>query len=91
MSDLRCQTDYSGNVQGVGFRATALRIAQTLRITGWVRNEPDGSVRLVAEGPEQEIRTLHERINDSMGHLIHRKTDTFSTSLGEFERFEIRR
>lgn len=91
MSDLRCQTEFSGRVQGVGFRATAQGIAQTLRITGWVRNEPDGSVRLVAEGPEQDIRALLDHINDSMGHLIHRQADTFSTSLGEFEQFEIRR
>ncbi|WP_420454208.1 acylphosphatase [Rubrivirga sp.] len=40
----------SGRVQGVGFRRYVLRWARTLGLTGWVRNEPDGTVRVVAEG-----------------------------------------
>ena len=39
-----------GRVQGVGFRRYVRKWARTLDLVGWVRNEPDGTVRLVAEG-----------------------------------------
>lgn len=39
-----------GEVQGVSFRAAAKKIAEMLHITGFVRNEPDGSVYMEAEG-----------------------------------------
>jgi acylphosphatase len=47
-----------GSVQGVFFRASAQAEAQRLRVTGWVRNCPDGSVELVAEGRRQDIDDL---------------------------------
>ena len=40
-----------GRVQGVGFRMQAQSRATRLGLTGWVRNEADGSVRVEAEGP----------------------------------------
>jgi len=40
----------SGRVQGVGFRWFVKQTADGLGLTGWVRNEPDGSVRGEAEG-----------------------------------------
>ncbi|MDT0633048.1 acylphosphatase [Rubrivirga litoralis] len=39
-----------GRVQGVGFRRYVRKWARKLDLVGWVRNEPDGTVRLVAEG-----------------------------------------
>lgn len=39
-----------GRVQGVGFRRYVRGWARELDLVGWVRNEPDGSVRVVAEG-----------------------------------------
>ncbi len=47
-----------GHVQGVCFRATARVKAVTLGLTGYVRNLPDGSVELEAEGEEQALREL---------------------------------
>jgi acylphosphatase len=41
-----------GRVQGVGFRASAAYHARRLRLGGWVRNHLDGTVEVLAEGPD---------------------------------------
>jgi acylphosphatase len=47
-----------GLVQGVGFRAAARSMASALRLRGWVRNRPDGSVEIVAAGPVRDVQRL---------------------------------
>lgn len=49
-----------GDVQGVGFRASCARRAQELGLAGQVRNLPDGSVEVVAEGAPQAVEALVE-------------------------------
>jgi len=44
-----------GRVQGVLFRVSAARRARTLGIKGWVRNETDGAVRIVAQGKKDAL------------------------------------
>ena len=44
-----------GEVQGVGFRYSAIREAKALGLTGWVRNVEDGSVEVWAEGEEPSL------------------------------------
>ena len=48
----------SGKVQGVGYRYFAVRKATEMGITGWVKNSVDGSVIIVAQGIEEEIKTF---------------------------------
>lgn len=48
----------SGKVQGVWFRASTKQKAQELNLTGWVRNEPDGSVAAEAEGGKVDLQTF---------------------------------
>lgn len=48
----------SGRVQGVFFRVYAEKKAQELGLTGFVKNEADGSVSIVAEGPEKKLNEL---------------------------------
>ncbi len=45
----------SGRVQGVAYRASARAQADSLGITGWVRNLPEGSVEILAEGDRPSI------------------------------------
>ena len=47
--------EVEGIVQGVCFRAAASAAARRLAITGFVRNEPDGSVHIEAEGGEAAL------------------------------------
>ncbi|NLB82826.1 MAG: acylphosphatase [Synergistaceae bacterium] len=47
-----------GRVQGVGFRHWAARSAQKLNLTGLVRNLPEGSVEVQAQGSEQSVNVL---------------------------------
>jgi acylphosphatase len=47
-----------GLVQGVFYRASARDQARLLLLGGWVRNLPDGSVEIVAEGPEETLMEL---------------------------------
>jgi len=54
----RVEAVVRGQVQGVGFRYFVLRRANRLGLVGWVANERDGSVRLVAEGPPEVLDEL---------------------------------
>jgi acylphosphatase len=53
-----------GRVQGVGFRVFALREAMHLGLDGFVANELDGSVRVVAEGPRETLQALAVRLEE---------------------------
>jgi len=50
-------------VQGVGFRYTAKRLANSLNLSGWVKNEYDGTVTMEVQGEENTIYRLMEGIN----------------------------
>ena len=55
---IRVHLTISGDVQGVFFRAHTEKKARELGVTGWVANEADGTVAVVAEGPENKINDL---------------------------------
>ena len=48
----------SGQVQGVFFRASTKAKARNLKISGWVKNLPDGKVEIVAEGEKEKLEEL---------------------------------
>jgi acylphosphatase len=51
-----------GDVQGVGFRYFVQRTAQQLGLPGWVRNNDDGTVELVAEGDRDRLEQLQRAV-----------------------------
>ncbi|RHP44007.1 acylphosphatase [Clostridium sp. AF32-12BH] len=63
MADVRKRIIFRGQVQGVGFRYTAKYLAQSLGLTGWVRNEYDGTVLLEIQGSEYMINKLLVGLN----------------------------
>jgi acylphosphatase len=58
----RIEAEVRGEVQGVGFRWFVRREAERLGLCGWVANEADGSVRVVAEGPAASVDQLVTRL-----------------------------
>ena len=61
---------FIGRVQGVGFRYTAHRIAHRHQLTGFVRNLPDGTVEMFAQGPAQDIDDCIQDIKDYFGDYL---------------------
>ena len=55
MPIIACHLAIRGRVQGVLYRDWAIRTAQTLGITGWIRNRADGSVEALAIGEAQPV------------------------------------
>jgi acylphosphatase len=53
-----------GRVQGVGFRATAKYLAETLQIHGYARNLSDGSVEIRAQGTKKNLEELLRRLKE---------------------------
>ena len=91
MSGKHVQLRYEGRVQGVGFRFTAVNIARELGVTGYVRNEPDGSVLVEAEGPEDQLKAFQRRIHSSPpGRHIRDEHAVWSEPAGEYKEFNVR-
>ena len=61
---------FSGRVQGVGFRFTALNIANRYHLTGYVRNLPNDAVEMLAQGPADTIDNCVRDIQDSFAGCI---------------------
>ena len=59
-----------GRVQGVGYRWWASRIARRLGLDGWVRNRLDGSVELLAIGPDTAIEALVEACREGPDEAV---------------------
>ena len=82
---------FHGRVQGVGFRATARDHAQGLGLVGWVRNEADGTVRLVAQGPSEVVDRLQSLLRSSFGAKITLIEQQQAFPVEEFSGFRILR
>lgn len=73
---MRIVVQYQGRVQGVGFRATTRNLARGLPVTGLVRNEPDGTVRLEVQGDEAAVQLLRSRVSEVLGRYIWSESTT---------------
>lgn len=72
MKEERKHFVFSGRVQGVGFRYSAYYLARLLELTGWVRNEYDGTVMMEVQGrPEQIDRLLQKLQSDRLIRIDH--------------------
>ena len=88
---IRLEAVFHGRVQGVFFRATTQRVAAEHRIPGWVANEPDGTVRLVAEGRRAALERFLAGVKDAKRRNISDVDVRWRAATGEFDGFTIRR
>ena len=87
----RLEATVRGTVQGVGFRWFIVRAATQLGLTGWTANQPDRSVRVVAEGPSSALDSLESRLRDGpAGAYVERVDAVRMAATGEFSSFAIR-
>jgi acylphosphatase len=90
MDRRRAHIFYSGWVQGVGFRWTTRNIANRFELTGWVRNNPDGRVECICEGPEEKINSFLEEMDREFPTVyIKDKEIDWLDATGEFDEFRI--
>jgi acylphosphatase len=61
---------FTGRVQGVGFRYTAHSIASSRRVTGYVRNLPDGDVEMLVQGDVNDIEDCLNQIKEAFEDCI---------------------
>ena len=70
MGIIRKHIRFYGRVQGVNFRYTSSNIARKLGLTGWVRNEDDGSVEMEAQGTSELINQLIEEMKNISPYIV---------------------
>ena len=86
----RITVEITGRVQFVMFRDFTRRNALSLDVNGWVKNNDDGSVSIVAEGEEEHLKKFLQFV--SKGSLLARVDNVhveWGTATGEFTTFVI--
>jgi len=80
-----------GSVQGVGFRWFAKGLADSLKLTGWVRNRDDGSVELEVEGTTAVLDEFESRLRTGNPSAVVEKILVVPMAPRGGNGFEIRR
>ena len=87
----RLDATVTGRVQGVGFRWFVVREATDLGLEGWVANTPNGAVRCVAEGPEDRLAALLERLREGPpAAIVDNVSEAFMPATGTLGPFSVR-
>lgn len=90
MKIIRRHYNFFGRVQGVGFRYTAQYAANAYGVTGWVKNEYDGSVTMEIQGTEEQLDKMVQAIGQAR-YIIIDKTLCRNTAADNNEkRFRVR-
>lgn len=87
---MRMRVQFDGRVQGVGFRATANAVAGRHRVTGWVRNERDGTVLMEVQGSQEAVDGYLEDLRATMARYITAVRDSKLADVTGEAGFEIR-
>jgi acylphosphatase len=87
----RLSAQVTGRVQGVGFRHFVRTQAGRRDLAGWVKNESDGSVRVEAEGPRDDLEDLLDALRDGpRAAKVQDVSADWQDASGDFEIFEVR-
>ncbi|AII51230.1 hypothetical protein N008_04445 [Hymenobacter sp. APR13] len=78
-------------MQGVFFRQSARQQAEKLGISGYTRNNPDGTVTIEAEGPAEALDTLQAWCQHGPPAAQVTKVDVAARPVRHYTGFEVRR
>jgi acylphosphatase len=91
IASVRLEATVRGRVQGVGFRYFVVRESRRLGLAGWVANESDGSVRLIAEGTTAAIGRLEAALRvGPPGAVVDGVSSVRMPATGRFADFGVR-
>ena len=90
MSLVARHVSITGRVQGVFFRAWMREQAEELRVTGWVRNCPDGRVDSHIEGEEEAVQQLIDRLHRGPPAAKVDDVQVWDVETFDFDDFEVR-
>jgi len=80
-----------GVVQGVGYRYYCYRRAVNLQLTGWVKNDADGSVFVLAEGDRSAVEALIDELKvGPHSASVNSLSTKWLPSTGQYKSFEVR-
>lgn len=92
MQAQRCDYfEVSGKVQGVFFRAHTQEVAESLGITGWVKNLTNGNVALVACGDDDQLDKLESALQEGppMAQVDHVTRKPSDSDRSDYDGFQI--
>jgi len=82
-----------GRVQGVGYRNWTYSQAKLLKLTGWVKNLPEGEVEITAEGPEGSLQSFLTflKTGPSLAKVTSVEAKWSTVSKAQYSDFQIKR
>jgi acylphosphatase len=89
MSEEQRIVTFRGDVQGVGFRYTACRVAGQYDVAGAVRNCRDGTVECVVEGDVGEIDAFLDELREAMRSYIRETHEEIAPATGRYTSFGV--
>jgi acylphosphatase len=88
--NVRLHAVVEGRVQGVGFRYFVVKVAEELKLVGWVRSLDEGEVEVTAEGSRLRLETLLKILHKGpSSSFVSKVTFEWSEARGEFKRFGV--
>ncbi len=81
---------FSGHVQGVGFRYTALQVAKEYEVAGAVTNLADGRVQLEVEGAADDVKAFIAAVEERMHGYVRKVERSHALRPGQFSGFRIK-
>ena len=78
-----------GKVQGVFYRKSAAEKATSLGLVGWVKNNPDGTVQMLVQGPENRIVKMVEWCWEGPKNAVVTTVEQQEVSLGNDSEFKV--
>jgi acylphosphatase len=87
----RLEATVFGLVQDVFYRQYTIQEAKRLKLVGWVANQADGTVRVVAEGEQEALRRFLDYLHrGSPSARVERVEATWADATGDFTDFRVR-